>query len=225
MVESRTGMNVFNHLDRLIPILRAGGEGEPEAFTKFGAASCASSAPRSTQSRSALRSWCSLHLRSISRSESPAAVECMHDPVGRRLRGHRFWDRRADAGRRRNRLSLVAPPRGTTLWPVIIPALIVIKLVLPGTLGAIKQSFLPAGGLIAEQNRSPARAAAADRGHRACSEGMEAPATARPGLRHQGRGREHRGPRRTSWTTSGSGRCSRRASSASSAGCGSSSES
>ena len=38
MVESRTGMNAFTDLDRLIPILRAGGEGEPEAFTKFGAA-------------------------------------------------------------------------------------------------------------------------------------------------------------------------------------------
>ena len=34
---------------------------------------------------------------------------------------------------------------------MLIPALIVVKLVLPGTLGAIKQSFLPAGGLVAEQ--------------------------------------------------------------------------
>ena len=41
------------------------------------------------------------------------------------------------------------------MWPAIIPALIVIKLVLPGTLGAIKQSFLPAGGLIAEQQSMP----------------------------------------------------------------------
>jgi O-antigen ligase len=38
---------------------------------------------------------------------------------------------------------------------VLIPALIVIKLVLPGTLGAIKQSFLPAGGLVAEQQSMP----------------------------------------------------------------------
>ncbi len=37
----------------------------------------------------------------------------------------------------------------------LIPALIVIKLVLPGTLGAIKQSFLPAGGLVAEQQSMP----------------------------------------------------------------------
>ena len=38
MVESRTGFNIFNHLDRAVPILRAGAEGEPEAFQKFGAA-------------------------------------------------------------------------------------------------------------------------------------------------------------------------------------------
>ena len=30
-----------------------------------------------------------------------------------------------------------------------------IKLVLPGTLGAIKNSFLPAGGLVAEQQSMP----------------------------------------------------------------------
>ena len=36
----------------------------------------------------------------------------------------------------------------------MIPALIVVKVLLPGTLGAIKQSFLPAGGLVAEQESS-----------------------------------------------------------------------
>ena len=37
---------------------------------------------------------------------------------------------------------------------MLIPALVVIKVALPGTLGAIKQSFLPAGGLVAEQESS-----------------------------------------------------------------------
>jgi O-antigen ligase len=46
-------------------------------------------------------------------------------------------------------------PRETRrLWPLVIPALIAIHFVLPGTLGAIKQSFLPAGGLLAEQHAS-----------------------------------------------------------------------
>ena len=41
------------------------------------------------------------------------------------------------------------------MWPLLIPALIVIKLVLPGTLGAIKNSFLPPGGLVAQQQSMP----------------------------------------------------------------------
>jgi hypothetical protein len=43
-------------------------------------------------------------------------------------------------------------PRQTRrLWPALVPALIVIHFAVPGTLGAIKESFLPKGGLIAEQ--------------------------------------------------------------------------
>ena len=38
MIEARTGFNVFNHLDRVIPLLHVSGDGEPEAFQKFGAA-------------------------------------------------------------------------------------------------------------------------------------------------------------------------------------------
>ena len=41
------------------------------------------------------------------------------------------------------------------MWPAVVVALVVIKLVLPGTLGAIKQSFIPPGGLVAEQQSSP----------------------------------------------------------------------
>lgn len=43
-------------------------------------------------------------------------------------------------------------PRETKrLWPALIPALLVVHLALPGTLGTLKASFFPAGGLIAEQ--------------------------------------------------------------------------
>ena len=38
IIEARTGINAFNHLDRVIPFLQPGGEGEPEAFLKFGSA-------------------------------------------------------------------------------------------------------------------------------------------------------------------------------------------
>ncbi len=46
-------------------------------------------------------------------------------------------------------------PRETRrLWPVIVLAPVLIHFALPGTLGAIKQSFMPAGGLVAEQQAS-----------------------------------------------------------------------
>jgi polysaccharide biosynthesis protein PslJ len=39
-------------------------------------------------------------------------------------------------------------------WPLIIPMLVMVQLVLPGTLGGFRASFFPEGGLIADQSRS-----------------------------------------------------------------------
>jgi O-antigen ligase len=38
------------------------------------------------------------------------------------------------------------------LWPLALPLLVAVHIALPGTLGTLKNSFFPAGGLIAEQN-------------------------------------------------------------------------
>ena len=37
------------------------------------------------------------------------------------------------------------------LWPLLLPAVVVIHFALPGTIGTLKQSFFPSGGLIAQQ--------------------------------------------------------------------------
>ena len=37
------------------------------------------------------------------------------------------------------------------LWPVLIPALVLVHVAIPGTLGTLKESFAPPGGLLAEQ--------------------------------------------------------------------------
>ena len=37
------------------------------------------------------------------------------------------------------------------LWPLIIPALVLIHLALPGAIGSFRQSFAPSGGLVAQQ--------------------------------------------------------------------------
>ena len=156
MIEARTGFNVFNHLDRAFPILRAGAEGEPEAFQKYGAAK----------------------LRVFGSAQHPIALSAAFVvlvPLAVYL-AHRYRQRRwlvcavlliAGCSATVSRTGVVMlvvvalvfiwlrPREVRRYWPALIPALIVIKLVLPGTLGAIKQSFLPAGGLIAEQKSQP----------------------------------------------------------------------
>jgi polysaccharide biosynthesis protein PslJ len=47
------------------------------------------------------------------------------------------------------------PKETLRLWPLVLLAPVVIHFALPGTLGAIKNSFFPAGGLVAEQKVQP----------------------------------------------------------------------
>jgi polysaccharide biosynthesis protein PslJ len=153
ILEARTGINVFNHLDRVVPILGPGGVAEPEAFQKFGAAK----------------------LRVFGSAEHPIALSAAFvvlTPLALYL-ARRYRQRRwmlctvllvagcsATVSRTGIMMLVVVlvvflwlRPRETLrLWPLVIPALIVIKLVIPGTLGAIKQSFIPPGGLVAEQS-------------------------------------------------------------------------
>jgi len=49
---------------------------------------------------------------------------------------------------------LVLKPEATKkLWPALIPMLLVVHFALPGTIGGLKDAFLPKGGLIAQQSR------------------------------------------------------------------------
>ena len=115
-----------------------------------------------------------------------------------------------------------ARPNGCGLR--LVPALIVIHFAVPGTLGSIKNSFMPTGWA---RSRAGAQAGQSGSGRLAdLGPGirrMEAAASCGPGLGHA-RGLVVRflERQRTSWTTSGSGRSSRPACSASSAGSGSS---
>jgi polysaccharide biosynthesis protein PslJ len=155
IVEARTGFNVFNHLDRVIPILYPGAV-DPGNFVKYGAAK----------------------LRVFASAQHPIALSAAFVlllPLAIYL-AHRYRQRRwivcafllvaacASAVSRTGIVMLLVVgvvflwlrPRETSrLWPAIVPLLVVIHFVLPGTLGAIKQSFFPAGGLIAEQKSNP----------------------------------------------------------------------
>jgi hypothetical protein len=47
------------------------------------------------------------------------------------------------------------PKETKRLWPMLVPAVVVIHFALPGTIGSLRASFFPEGGLIADQSRSP----------------------------------------------------------------------
>lgn len=46
------------------------------------------------------------------------------------------------------------PRQVLRLWPMLLPALVAIHLVLPSTIGTLRASFFPEGGLIADQSQS-----------------------------------------------------------------------
>ena len=155
IVEARTGFNVFNHFSRVVPLLHEHEILGP-SFKRFGAA----------------------RLRVFGSAEHPIALCAAFvvlTPLALYL-ARRYRQRRwmlcavalaaacAATVSRTGIVMFVAVvlvylwlrPRETIrLWPAVVVALVVIKLVLPGTLGAIKQSFLPPGGLVAEQQSSP----------------------------------------------------------------------
>jgi O-antigen ligase len=156
IVEARSGFNVFSHLAGVVPLLEPGAQTETEAFKKFGTA----------------------RLRVFGSAEHPIALSAafvvlapLAVYLARRYR-RRLWvvcsillvAGVASTISRTGIMMLVVaglvflwlrPMEMRRLWPVLIPALIVVKLALPGTLGAIKQSFLPPGGLVAEQRVKP----------------------------------------------------------------------
>jgi O-antigen ligase len=55
------------------------------------------------------------------------------------------------------------PRESLRLWPVLLPLIVVTQLALPGTLGSLKQAFLPEGGLIQEQRGSAGSCTSAGR--------------------------------------------------------------
>ncbi len=155
IVEARVGFNVFDHLSAVVPFLDGREIAGPD-FVRFRAAK----------------------LRVFGSAEHPIALSAafvLLAPLAIYL-ARRYRQRRwmlcavvlvAACAATVSRTGIVMfivvalvflwlRPRETLrLWPVALVALIAIKLVLPGTLGAIKQSFLPPGGIVAEQQSQP----------------------------------------------------------------------
>jgi O-antigen ligase len=153
VVEARLGFNAFNHLATVLPFLRD--LGDVGGFQRVGTA----------------------QLRVFASAQHPIALSAalvMLAPLSiylARRHGQRRWYVCAlllgvacasTVSRTGVVMFLVVAltflwirPRETLrLWPALVAAAVLTHFALPGTLGAIKNSFFPAGGLIAEQRGS-----------------------------------------------------------------------
>ena len=151
IVEARTGFNIFDHLSRVIPFLQGGTIGGP-AFQRLGTA----------------------RVRVFGSAEHPIALSAalvMLTPLAFYL-AHRYRQKRwyvcsilfvAATVSTLSRTGILMfltvgivftwlrPREVKRLWPALLIAPVAIHFALPGTLGALKESFFPPGGLVAQQ--------------------------------------------------------------------------
>jgi hypothetical protein len=151
LVESRTGFNPFNHLERPFPFLHFDATQTP-LYT----------ATRGGRPRAYASAQHSIALGAALVMLVPLAVY-----LGRRTGKAMWWgalsllvlgalctvSRTAMVMLVVELLVLVwlQPATMRRLWPFLLPLLLAAHFVAPGTLGALKEGFLPKGGLIAEQ--------------------------------------------------------------------------
>lgn len=159
VIESRTGMSPFGHLDKLLPVLednekidRAGvhrARGSAEHPIALGAA-LVLIVPigfylASTAKKNRLWWWIALAAASMgvlaTLSRTGVAMALVVGVVYLILR-------RRETAR---------------FWPLLLPFLAAVHFAMPGTLGTIKASFFPEGGLIAEQENESYSCASSSR--------------------------------------------------------------
>ena len=152
ILEQRTHYNVFDHLHGIFPFLTFEG---PASYLKLGG-----------------------NLRVFGPSQQPIALGAtliVILPLAiyfARVAGRRWWLAAAlllvgsFASGSRTAVVMLAvegivflclkPAETMRLWPAVIPALAVLHIALPGTIGSLKDAFFPKGGLIAQQSQSQA---------------------------------------------------------------------
>ncbi len=158
VVESRTHYNVFNHLSKVIPILRLGqipfaNGHDPTGMSRGG------------------------DVRAYASAEHPialGAVLAMLVPLAfylaRRYKQRLWWAATAclmvgvfaTVSRTGFVMLIVAmlvlvalrPRQMKRFWPALLPAIVLIHFAVPGTLGSVVQAFFPKGGLIAQEKKN-----------------------------------------------------------------------
>jgi polysaccharide biosynthesis protein PslJ len=151
IVESWTGYNAFDHLDGVLPLLQH--VDAPESSERGGKLRVMGSAQGSIALGAALAMML------------PLAVY-----LGLRTRRWFWWAASALLAlgalatlSRTSILMLIVivvvlfwlrPRQVRRLWPVLLPAVVVVQLLLPGTMGTIRSSFFPKEGLLAQQSEN-----------------------------------------------------------------------
>jgi polysaccharide biosynthesis protein PslJ len=151
LLESRTGFNPFDHLQRVLPVLHFD-ETQTPMFT----------ASRGGRPRAYASAQHSIALGAALVMLVPLAIY-----LARRTGKGRWWGALAilvlGALCTVSRTAMVMlvvellvliwlqPATMRRLWPFLLPFLLAAHVVAPGTLGALKEGFMPKGGLIAEQ--------------------------------------------------------------------------
>jgi hypothetical protein len=151
VLEARFGFNVFNHLDRVIPGLHLVDDPDAASLSRGG------------------------HQRVLASSQHPIALSAMLVALlplsvylGQTSRQRRWWLATAllllGALSTLSRTAVIMllvialvylwlrPRAVKRLWPLVLPMLLAVHIVLPGTLGSFKDLFFPQGGLVAEQS-------------------------------------------------------------------------
>ena len=154
LIESRTGYNVFDHLSSFVPVLKATGMPlEDPSFARDG------------------------RMRVVASSQHPIALGAMFVmliPLAlylARTHGGKWWlplgmtfaGTIASFSRTPVLMLTVVmlvfiwlrPRDVLRIWPALLPLLIAVHFALPGTLGALKGTFMPAGGLVQQQATGP----------------------------------------------------------------------
>ena len=149
LIEHRSGFNIFYHVHSIVPFLQfQGGDVDLALRSPAGAGLCA--APDRARRRAR-------------RSNSACGVLRAHCRPPLVDRGCRLLLLAALAtGSRTAIVMLIAmtvvflflKPRETRrIWPLLIPGVVSVHVVVPGAIGTLRNAFFPPGGIIAEQSR------------------------------------------------------------------------
>jgi O-Antigen ligase len=151
LVEFRTGFNAFDHLANVIPFLQLTDVLSTEDIARGGKLRVYASAqhPIALGAMLVMLIPLAIYLARSSKNRAPWIASA----------GLLFLGALTTISRTAVIMMLVIGviylwlrPRETKrLWPLLIPALLVTHLALPGTIGTLKDAFFPQGGLIAQQ--------------------------------------------------------------------------